>query len=307
MELALITLNKILIMFVILAVGIVCYKTKIISDSGNKCLANVLLLLVNPLLMFVSYQIDFEMRLLKGFVVSVGFAIISHTVAIIVANAMVKKKAENYEIERLSCIYSNCGFMGIPIINTLFGAEGVLYLSAYMAVFNILLWTHGVILMTGERDIKTFFKALKAPAIIAVVLGLIFFVMQIKIPNLILEPINTIASMNTPLAMIIAGVSLAQTNVLGVIKNIRVYLITVVKLLIIPLVAAVALTLFGFDRIVTLTAIIEVACPTAASATLFAIRFNKNSVYASELYTITTLFSAITIPLVIMMSDMIIG
>lgn len=304
MELALISFNKILVMFVILSVGVICYKTKLINEEGNKSLSNILLMVVNPLLMFISYQIEFEMRLFKGFLISVGFALISHIVAIIAANVIVKKSVKDFEIERMSAIYSNCGFMGIPIINALFGTEGVFYLSAYMTVFNIILWTHGVILMTGKKNMTTLLNALKAPAIIAVVLGMITFVAGIKLPQIILEPIESIAGMNTPMAMLIAGISLAQTNVIKTLKNIRVYFAAILKLLAIPILAATVISLFDVDSMVKMTAIIEIACPVASSVTLFAIRYDKNAVYASELYTVTTLLSAITIPVVIMIAEM---
>lgn len=298
MELALITFKKLIEMFIILIAGIIGYKTKIITKDGNKVLSNVLLMVVNPAVLFMAFQQDFTPELVKGFFMSVLFAIICHIVGIIISTIIIKKSIKDYDVERIACIYSNCGFIGIPIINALYGSEGVFYLAAYLSVFNILLWTQALILTTGKSDRKTILSGLLSPAVISILVGAVFC--SIKVHPLIGNSLNYLCDMNTPLAMLIAGATVAQTNILKALKNYRIYIVCALKLLIIPIICAVILLQFHYTEIVTFTSIVEVSCPTAASGMMFAIRYNKNSLYASEFYVVTTLLSAISLPFVIL-------
>ena len=300
MELAIIAFRKMIVMFIILIVGIIAYKTKVVTKEGNSTLSDLLLLIVNPVVIFMSFQMEFTHEMFIKLWISIGFAVICHIIAIAVSYIAIGKKVKDFEIERVSAVYSNCGFIGIPIISALFGQEGVFYLAAYIAVFNILLWTQGYILMTGKKDRKVILKGIFSPCVIAAVLGIICFCLKISVFKEADEAFNHISNMNTPLAMLVAGVTIAQSNVVNALKNIRLYYVCLLKLIIIPVVCAFVLKLFGADNVVTMTSIIEIACPVGASCTMFAIRYNKNAVYASELYVISTLFSAVSLPLVIM-------
>ena len=300
MELAIIAFRKMIVIFIILVVGIIAYKTKIVTKEGNSTLSDLLLLIVNPVVIFMSFQMEFTHELFIKLWISIGFAVICHIIAIAVSYIAIGKKVKDFEIERVSAIYSNCGFIGIPIISALFGQEGVFYLAAYIAVFNILLWTQGYMLMTGKKDRKVILKGIFSPCVIAAVLGIICFCFKISVFKEADEAFNHISNMNTPLAMLVAGVTIAQSDVINALKNIRLYYVCLLKLIIIPVVCAFVLKLFGADNVVTMTSIVEIACPVGASCTMFAIRYNKNAVYASELYVISTLFSAVSLPLVIM-------
>lgn len=299
MELGIIALRKMIVMFIILIAGVIAFKTKLVTKEGNSALSNVLLLIVNPLVIFMGFQMEFTHELFIRLWISIGFAVISHIIAIIISYIFIRKKVKDYEIERISAIYSNCGFIGIPIINALFGQEGVFYLASYIAVFNILLWTQGYMLMTGKTDKRVIIKGIFSPCVIAAILGIICFCFKIQLFKEASEAFDHICDMNTPLAMIIAGITMAQSEVLKALKNKRLYFVCLLKLLLIPIVCAFVLKLFKADNILTMTSIIEIACPVGASGTMFAIRYKRNAVYASELYVISTLFSAISLPVVI--------
>lgn len=133
--------------------------------------------------------------------------------------------------------------------------------------------------------------------LIASMLGLILFFAQIRLPALLADSINYIAGMNTPLAMLIAGISVAQTDLKQMLRNKRLYLISAGKLLIMPLLVLLVLMLIPVDSTVAYTILTAAACPVAATGTAFALRFQKNYQYASELYAFTTLLSLATIPL----------
>lgn len=306
MGLALIALKQIVTMFLIIFLGIFCYKKQIISKENNKCISNIVLNIVNPAVIFMSYQVDFNAEMLKGLAVSMGLAILNFLVTILISNLTIPAKSSpDSNIERIAAIYSNCGFIGIPLIRAVIGNTGIFYLAAYLTMFNVLLWSHGVILMTGKADLKSMGKSLVSPCMIAVFAGVICFLLNIRLPEVAANGVQSVADMNTPLAMMVAGVTIAQTAIAGALKNIRVYWICALKLLIIPILLVLVMVPFakmGVDRDILMVMIVANACPTGASGTLFAIRFNGNELYASELFGITTFLSVISIPIVLMLA-----
>ena len=193
--------------------------------------------------------------------------------------------------------------MGIPLIESIYGSDGVLYLTAYITMFNIFMWTHGVSCMKKSNDFRALAKALLSPAIIATAAGLIMFVCRIALPGIILQPMRYIASLNTPLAMIVSGITFAQSDLKGALAKPRIYLVSVLKLLIVPVIVMLIFKPFGFSDAVLNTSVIATACPTAASTIMFSYKYGGNAVYASEIFALTTLMSAITLPLVLIISN----
>lgn len=301
MELAVITAQKISVMFVMALIGMVCYRVKLIDKHTNEKLSDILLLLVSPLLIFTSYQQEFDPEKLNGLLTAFVMAAASHAIAIVMASFAVRRGRKDYQVERMGVIYSNCGFMGIPLVNALFGAEGVFYVTAYITVFNILIWTHGVILMTGKRDTKSLLAALKSPCIIAIILGIVCYLCRIRFPALILEPIEAIADMNTPLAMLVAGISIAGSDIRSLLKKKRIYYLCAVRLLVIPVVVLAVLKALHLSDMVTTVTVLATACPTGTTGTLFALRFHGNSGYASEIFGLATAFSIVTIPFIMLL------
>lgn len=305
MSLAVIALNQILVMFLIMVLGFLCFKLKIINHETNKKLSDFLLLIVNPLLIFNSYQREFNKELFQGLLVSFVLALVSHIVAIGIAQLLVRgKENKDLPLERFSCIYSNCGFMGIPLINSLYGSEGVFYLTAYMTVFNLFIWTHGVIMMTGQRSIKAMVKTLISPTFIAIVIGFALFLIDIRVPKVLYRSMDYVASMNTPLAMIIAGVTLAQSEIKKVLFKRRIYLVILMKQLLIPAVLVLLYYRLPLNSEIITTAVLAAGCPVAATGMLFALRYHKNHLYASELYSISTMAALVTIPAVMLFTEL---
>lgn len=292
------------IMLLLIIVGILCFKVGIITASGRKDMSSLVLSVVNPIVILLAYQKEFEMRLLRGLVTSLVLSAIAFAVAILVSNLLIRRKdGRETDIERFSAIYSNCGFMGIPLVNALFGSEGVFYLTAFLTMFNLLIWTHGIIQISGVRSIKSVKKALLSPSIIAIAVGMILFLARISLPDIMYQSLDYVAMMNTPLAMLVAGATIAETNVFNAFKNIRIYWVTLIKLAIIPLILLAIFRLISVDDTVKLTVITAMSAPTATMGTLFCLRYDKNSKYASEIFAVTTLISTATLPLVIWLAE----
>jgi len=301
MELALISFNQIVTMIIIMLIGLLCAKIKLIDEETNKKLSAFLLLLVNPLVIFVSYQRTFEMALLKGLFISIGLAVLTFAVNLLVTHTLYFKKNGKIEaIEKYACVYSNSGFIGIPLIQGVFGSEGVFYLTAFLTVSNLLMWTHGVAVMSGTKDRSLIKKAVLAPAFLATVIGFITFLLRIEMPRVIMNPIEILGGTNTALAMIIAGVTISKANIGKIIKKAQVYKICLIRLLVIPFIMIGIFSFFNYSETIIGTIIIAAACPIAANIILFAYRYEKDSLYASELFVASTILSLATIPLLML-------
>ena len=297
-------LKQIVIMFIILLIGLWCSLKGLITKEGNKQLSKVALYIVNPLLIFMSYQSEYSSKLLKGLMWSFLLSGITFGVAIALSTLLISKKRPEHSLERFSAVYSNCGFIGIPLIRGIYGDEGVLYLTAYITLFNILVWTHGYMTMKESRDFKSFIKAATSPSVIAVFVGLIFYLMQIRLPEILHTSLQYVSDMNTPLAMLIAGSAAAQTNVLKALKNKWLYMVCAYKLFLLPIVAFALVHFLPAPHMVKMVVLIASACPVATTGTMFAIQFDKNPERCSEFFAVSTLLSGLTLPLVTMLGEM---
>lgn len=305
MELVSIAANQIIIMFIILVLGFLCYKAKIIGENANKALSDVLLHLINPILIFVSYQTDFKKEMLLGLGAAFLMAILSHLFFLLAAHFCVKKsEQQDYLVERCSLVYTNCGFFGIPLVNGIFGSEGVLYLTAYITIFNLLIWTHCVSVFKEETNLRSAVKVLKSPTILAIIIGIPMLIFQIRIPELLLHSLEMIKEMNTPVAMLVAGISLAQTDLKKILQKPRLYGVSFLKMLILPVLSMVLLKLLFGSGMVCEIIVIAGACPSATMVTMFALEHNRDYKYSSEIFAFTNVLAVFTIPLVIFLFEL---
>lgn len=296
--------GQIFTMFIIIMLSILCYKAGFVDDNGNKTLSNILMYLVNPCIIFESYQKEFDERLVRGLIISFGLAIAAHLIGILVAQLFIRGKNTDIINERMAVIYSNCSFLAIPLVNRIYGLEGVFYLTAYITVFNVFIWTHGVIFMGGRESRSEAVKALYSPAIVSVLVGLVLYFAQIRLPGLILEPISSISKMNTPIAMIIAGICIAQTDIRKTLFKWRIYLVCFLKLLVVPCILILIVKPLLGSGMVSGVSVIAAASPVATMCMIFAVRYDKDSRYASELFAVSTLLSMLTIPAVLFLLEL---
>lgn len=291
-------------LFMILLLGIVCYRKKILDDSVTVKLSNFLLVIVNPLVIFVSYQIDFDELLLRNLGITLGLSAIAFIVQIALIHVLIPSKSnKNADIERLSAIYGNCGFIGIPLVSSVLGREGVFYMTAYLTVFYLFFWTHGVIIMEGKTTLKSTLKNLLSPAIVGVVLGLVCFLAELHLPAVIVDAMDSVGSMNTPLAMLVAGATLGKSDLFTCLRNKRTYWVCALKLLFVPAVSVAILLMFAVPETLAVTLLIASACPIGACCTMFALKYKNEGRYASEMFAVSTILSAVTIPLLVTATD----
>lgn len=291
-------LYQAVIMLILIIMGILCAKFNVVSEKTCRDLSRLLLSIVNPVMIFLAYQKEFKKELVENLLITLGLSFLSLFAAAAAAYIFIRKRKGNEaDIERFSIIYSNCAFMGMPLIKAMLGYDGIFYLTAFLTAFNLLVWSHGVIIMSGKRDFHSVIKIFYSPTMIAIFLGLITFVFQIRLPAIITDTMQYIADLNTPLAMIAAGGSVARSGLIKGLKNPRLYGVTLLKLIAVPLAVVFLLSFINVDETVRMTIVIAAAAPSATMCTLFAIQYDRNSNYASEIFALTTFLSTITLPL----------
>ncbi len=299
-----IVFEQITIMFLILALGIICSKVGIITAAMIERLSVLLLQIISPIIIFASYQSDYTKDRLDKLLLAFALSLLALLIQIAVAYLFIKKKRPDSDVEKLSAIYSNCGFFGIPLIWGVFGKEGVFYLTGYLTVFNIFFWTHGILMIAGKTTKRQMVRNLLSPAVIGILAGLVCFLARIRLPALVLEAMDLVGGMNTPLAMLVAGASVAQSGGFNGFKELRIYRTTAIRLVAIPIAVVAVFSFIPVDPMILLVIIIAAAAPTGASNTMMAIRFQRNGAYASRIFVVTTLLAIITIAPVVALAQM---
>lgn len=302
MELSSTVFSQVLVMFLLIALGALCLKLKILSIRTSKQLTTLLLYVVNPLVVINAYNMPFETRLAKNLVIAFLLAILSHLAAMGVSYIAIRSKNNNNaSIERFSIIYTNCGFMALPLIGALFGTEGVFYASAYITVFNLFSWTHGRVSMQGKSVPLNIKAVLFSPVIIAVFIGLILFFSGIRLPYIVSEAVKHVSSLNTPLAMLVTGITLMSGNIIKAFTSLRQYYVVILGNVVVPLICAVIYLFLPIDHNIILVNLVAVACPCAVTTLLFSTSLKKDVSYASNILLLSNIISIASIPLIVML------
>lgn len=295
-----VVINGVISLFLIMLVGVYGSKKKIITSEINKGLTEILLKITLPLMIVSSFVFEFDesmkKNISKAFVYSFFTFII---VAFISYILLLPIKSKKRGILQFANVFSNCGFIGFPIIESIYGQEGVIYTSIFNMFFAIFTWTYGIMIFTGKVTFKEIKKVLLNPCVIAVYLGVILMFFRIQIPTVIYSTIKTVGLMTSPLSMIIVGVILSKANIKQYLKDWTVYYGSIIKLIFIPI-ALYLVTIFIGDRsTVSYTMIILSAMPAAAMTSILAESYNNETEYASVVVFFTTLFSLFTFPIIL--------
>lgn len=297
-------LYQVTIMLILLGIGYLLFRTGKISEDGSKTLGNLLIYLALPCVIINGFFVERTPERLRGLLYSAATAAVLLLAAIIVSRVLFRKDS----IAVFAGSFSNPGFFGIPLITAVLSNGAVFYIASFVAFLNLLQWTYGVFLMKreGSEDQHLLTEALTpkklftAPFMIAILIGLFFFLTQLPVPGIFSECVSSIAGLNTPLSMFTAGVYLAQTDLKKMFLKLQLYKICVVRLLLIPLISLPLLSLLPEAFLeMKLALFICAACPTGSNIAVYAQLHQKNYSYAVETVVTSTLFSVLTLPIMV--------
>lgn len=297
MDAILTTVSKVVIILIMIAVGYWITKKGMLTERGAQEITSILIKIVTPCLIINSFLTSGSDLNPMEMLLSVVAAFLSFVVSIAISLVAFRKEPEERKkVLRFSIIFSNSGFMGIPLIQGIVGDKGVIYASFFIAVFNLVCWTYGYRMMSGKGHLS--WKAiLFNPGIIGLVIGLPLYFLHLPLPAIVMEPIGFFSDLNTPLAMLIIGSYIAKVDIHSFVSDIGVYKMTFLRLILSPLILLPILYLFKPEPVLFISCMIQSACPVAANAVLFAVQYKADSQLASKAVAVSTVLSVLTIPI----------
>ena len=293
---------QVLVLFMLMAVGLIAAKIGFLTKEVCAKMTDFVLYFVAPALVIVSFQMEFDTELLAGLGITALLALVIQVLNIVLAKVLIRHKDKSKEcVMQFGAIFSNCGFMGLPLDQALFGTEGVFYGAAYIAIFNILSWSYGIILMNKGKSgyHLSLKKVFINPGTVGVFIALIFFLTSLKLPQPIYDTLEYLGSLNTPMPMFIIGASMLGMSLKQLICQWKIYLPILIRLVVIPILAIIIMIILKIDPLIAGVVLIGASAPTAALTSMFAVKFEKDTEISVNLIALCTLFSVVTMPLLI--------
>ena len=336
-------IENVSIFFIMMIPGVILKKCNMIPEGFGKGLSNLVLYIAQPVLVFMAYVRDFDEDILINSLYVLVLSVISHTLFSVVAFLTFKKAPDlKGRMLKFATIFSNAAFLGIPLISAVLEETypgSTLYASIYNITFNLFLWSLGVKICTDGRDEDgngiddyhdarteladqvgartksggSILKALLHPVTIAAAIGLIFFILpinrEITDTKIIFDSLTMLKNLVAPLSMIVIGMRLADIHIGGIHKDVHMYIFLVLRHLALPLAMVFLIKLAELCGLVIHPAvstviIIMAATPAASSATMFAEKYNCDAAYVSKLVAISTILSIATMPLVMLVFNL---
>jgi malate permease and related proteins len=295
-------LNSLVMIFIMIIPGIILKKKNIINESQTKGISAVLVNVTWPCMVIDAMQIPYTVEIFNGskyiFFLLVIIFLIIFIVAATVVKALKLKRAQA-GILAFMLIFGNTGFIGLPVMNALYGKEAVFYASMVEMANDILMFTIGIMLIQISAGAKTKFnlKEFFSPGIFGVLIGFALFLSSITLPEFLGKSVSVIGAATTPLSMIVIGSQLGGIRFKELAGDINIYAASFVKLLVVPLIAlAIVRFVFGDVSLLAKVVIMSFAMPAAACTVIFSQQYNSDADFAAKGVLVSTLFCLATIP-----------
>jgi malate permease and related proteins len=307
-----IIISQIFILAVVILIGAIAAKFKVLTFESKDMLSKVIFNISLPLMLFSNFlKLESTPRLLANSMVILsvaGFVILFLLLAGWITTRIFKIHGREAAVFKAHSMFGNTIFLGFPLINALYGSEGLLYASMFQLVSNIIMWTVGVIVLTYGNGIswkKSILRVIN-PNTIATLAGLVFFLFSVKLPKIIITPLSELGSANTWLSMLYIGAMLFLSNVGDLLKKKSLYIISFNRLIFIPAIlilifyAVSAVLGAAPEKLVTSVIILEASMPCMASVVIMAKELGADDHLAVGNVFVSTIFSIFTLPLVVM-------
>lgn len=319
MDISFLTVLIAVLSLVLLAVpGFLLEKFKMLPEKTGEALSAIVLYGAQPAMIFMSFQEYYNATIARNLIWVLLLAAAVHLLMIGIIYLCIRNKdksAKKY-VARYGCLFGNCGFMGLPFLEIVFGGTGyggeiIIYAAIIIAVFNILNWTLGVYMITGDKKDISAKKIFLNPTIISIFIGaIIFFTVQTPFVDLTVEgsdarfiveklmnSVNTIGQMVTPLSLTVIGLRLARVNLRSLFLDKWSYVVCALKLIVMSLLTILCVSFLPVDITVKYVLFFLLSMPSATSTALFAVRFGSDGDFGSICVLLSTIISIVTIPL----------
>ena len=300
--------TQVAIMFGLMAVGWVAYRARWLGTEALRGLTNLLLFLVAPAVIIQAFQRPFDTARLRSIGIVFVIDLVAFAITIAVARALMNRRLVPDHAMRVALqfgtVYSNAGFIGIPLTQALLGSDGVFYAVTYIAAYTVYVWTHGISLFGHEhvRPSMKIRRVLFNPGIISILIALPLYILSVHIPSPASDVVGYLAAMNTPLSMIVVGVNLAAFSLRTIFSDKFVWLGTLARNIIVPALFIVLLGFLPIDPVARMAILISVSTPVGAFLVIFSVRHDQDTQFATRLLCLSTLLCVITLPVALVVA-----
>ena len=295
-----IVLQNMLVLFLIMLVGCYAYKKQMLTDEINKKLSGIIVNIANPAII-LSAVVDGDTSSVTGdeLVMTVGISLLVYGVLLLIAEIiprLLRVDKEDYGMYQAMTVFSNMGYMGFPVILSVYGSTALLYASIFLIPFNILLYTYGVFVINkGEKmKLKAFFNN----GVLACLVMIILFLSKITVPQVLSDTIVTIGEMTVPISMMIIGSSLSKIKLNELFLDYKLLIFSGIRLFILPVAGIFLMKQFCRHEIILGVTLVVLATPVGSLTVMMAQEYGGNDLLASRGVTLTTLLSVVMIPIV---------
>lgn len=297
---SLILMKKIFSLFLIMLMGALLVKCRILKAEDSRSLSLVTLYLIVPCVILSAFQVEYTPEVRDGLLLALAAAVAIHILLILLSWPL-GRLLHLDPLEKATAIYSNSGNLVIPLVTALVGSEWVIYASAFMSVQLFLLWSHGKALLCGETSIDLK-KILSNINMISILAGIVLFATGLHFPGPVEDAIDSLSVMVGPISMLVTGMLIGGMDLKKTFAYKRLWLVTALRLVIFPLVVLVLLKYSGMASLVEngetilLITLLAAVTPSASSVTQMAQVYNRDADYASAINVATTLLCIVTMP-----------
>jgi predicted permease len=307
-----IIISQIFVLAIVVLIGIIASKFRILTSDSKNVLSKVIFNITLPLMLFTNFlKMDATPRLITN-----SFIVLLVSVFVVLfmfmfgwfTTRLVRIKGSDAAVFQTHSMFGNIIYLGVPLINALYGEEGLLYASMFILISNLIMWTGGVIVLT-HGNAASWRKSIRKvinPNTVAIIMGLIFFMFSIRLPKILITPMSELGHATTWLAMLYIGAMLAFTNISGLLGKKDLYILSFNRLLLVPVILVFIFYLsgtipgFSADRLVSSVIILEAAMPCMATVVIMAKELDADDRLAVGNVFVSTLLSILSLPLVVL-------
>ncbi len=294
-------LNQVLILLLIIVTGYICRKKQILNDEAAQKLTELVNKITMPFLIIVSFQLEYSYEKVKEAGVIILFAVAAHFLSAVFVHYIFKGfKPESKAVMSFAVVFTNCAYMGFPVLEALMGRGAIFYASFYIIMYQFFAWSYGVMLFKGRKGMGSIKDILLNPGIASIFIGLILFIFSIKLPYPVYKALDITGSITIPVSMLLIGFILAGTDIKSMIRGNEVYLVSFIRLAAFPLAALAILYVAGMRGMLLSICVLLFAMPSAANTAIFAGAYGGDRLLASKTVVVSTLLSILTIPLFVL-------
>lgn len=295
-------LQQVFVIFLLIVIGAFVKRLKVVTDDVIREVGSLVLNVTLPAFLITSMNMEFSPSVLKSSAIFIVISLSVYVFGIFMvkpATWLLKVDGKAMDVYEYIILFSNFGYMGYPVIDLIYGSQGVFYAAIYNLPFSFLVWTHGVHVLkrhtdsAGVNSKKFHINA----SLVAIVTGFILFLLSVELPAPIFDALTLVGSMTTPLSMMFIGFILADSDFKQLTMDWKVYAFSILRLLIMPICVYLVLKTLDFEGLLLGVPVVISAMPAAANSAVIAAQYGSDYQLASRAIFISTLLSIATIPL----------